>query len=183
MKLDGRRVCTGRWRTGRTLSAWAALLFMAAGPASAARDAADALVVPSASIAADSVQPALKTRIYVGMWTSHVRDPGRGLETNSLLGVAWRGWFGGTFINSYGDRAVSAGMQRGITRTAERPLTASLGYRAGIVTGYDERFLALAERTPVVPFAQLIGGIDHQRVGAEVAFAGLTASVIVSWKL
>jgi hypothetical protein len=173
-------------RIGGAVSACVTLLLALGTHGSAAGCSPD--VAPSATqyvafSESDPVQPALRTRIYVGMWTSHVRDPARGVDANSLLGVAWRGWFGGTFINSYGDRAVSAGLQRNFTRTADKSLTASVGYRAGVVTGYDERFLPLAERTPVMPFAQLIGAIDHRKIGAELAYAGLTASVIVSWKL
>lgn len=129
----------------------------------------------------DAVAEALRTRFYVGMWTSHVRDPARGLDGNALVGGSYRGFFGATFVNSYGDRALAAGIQRGITQ-ANRSFTTSLGYRVGMVTGYDERFLPIAAHTPLIPFAQIVGGLDHRRVGAELAYAGLTASVLLSVK-
>ncbi|MBR9988449.1 MAG: hypothetical protein KFH98_01780 [Gemmatimonadetes bacterium] len=128
-----------------------------------------------------AVVEALRTRFYVGMWTSHVRDPARGLDGNAMVGGSYRGFFGATFVNSYGDRALAAGIQRGITQ-ANRSVTTSLGYRVGLVTGYDERFLPIAAHTPLIPFAQIVGGLDHRRFGAELAYAGLTASVLLSVK-
>lgn len=133
--------------------------------------------------AGDVVGHARRTRFYVGMWTSHVRYPGHGLDTNSLIGVAYRGYFGGTFINSYGDRAVAAGIQRNITSPRQSTIATALGYRAGLVTGYDERFLPIAARTPVIPFMQVVGSIDYSRLGVELAYAGLTTSVLVSFRL
>lgn len=126
--------------------------------------------------------PARQTRIYLGMWTSHLLDPGRGLDANSLVGVAVRGYYGATFVNSYGDRAVALGLQRTLvaSRGGARP---ALGYRAGLVTGYDERFLGVAAKIPAIPFGQLVGSIDLKSAGIELAYAGLVASVIVSWRL
>jgi hypothetical protein len=67
--------------------------------------------------------PAVATRIYLGMWTAHVRNVSSGLDPNSLLGVAYRGYYGATFINSYGNRALSAGIQR--TVVPGRPASTS----------------------------------------------------------
>ena len=126
---------------------------------------------------------AFHTRVYLGMWTSHVRDPGGGLDANSLLGIAFRGFYGATFVNSYGDRAVVAGIQRSLTAPTDGSLTAALGYRFGLVSGYDERFLSIAGSTPVLPFAQLVGSVDHRQLGVELAYSGLAVSLLVNCRL
>jgi hypothetical protein len=129
-------------------------------------------------MAADSLKPAaMRTRLYLGMWSTHLRHLDEGVDGNSLLGIAYRGYFGATFINSWGDRALAAGVQRSFTRPQRGPLTTALGYRAGLVTGYDERFLSLAGKTPVLPFAQVVGSLDYRRIGVEVAYAGIVVSV------
>lgn len=132
---------------------------------------------------ADTSAAAFRTRIYFGMWTSHVRDPGAGLDANSLIGVAFRGFYGATFINSYGDRAVTAGIQRSFTAPKDGRLTTALGYRLGLVTGYDERLFGIAGKTPVLPLVQLVGNLDHRKFGMELAYSGLAMSVLVNWKL
>lgn len=131
----------------------------------------------------DRLPAATLTRVYVGMWTSHVREPQRGLDANSLIGMAYRGFYGATFVNSYGDRAYAAGVQRSTTPSRRAALKTAIGYRAGLVTGYDERFLPLAARVPAVPFVQVVGSVDHGRLGAELAYAGLVASVLISCRL
>ena len=125
---------------------------------------------------------ALRTRAYVGMWTTHVWNLGRGVEGNWLLGIAHGGYFGATFINSFGSRSLTAGVQRNLVpRSGPSPV--ALGYRVGIVTGYDERFLAIAGKTPVLPFLQLVGQFDHRMLGPELTYSGLVASVLLSWTL
>ena len=125
---------------------------------------------------------ALRTRAYVGMWTTHVWDLGRGVEGNWLLGIAHRGYFGATFINSFGNRSPAAGVQRNLVpRSGSSPV--ALGYRVGIVTGYDERFLAVAGKTLVLPFLQIVGQLDHRMLGLELTYSGLVALVLLSWTL
>lgn len=126
----------------------------------------------------------METRLYVGMWTSHLRNLRRGVEANSLLGIAYRGFYGATFINSFGDRAIAAGVQRTLVpANLDSSPSATLGYRAGFVTGYDERFIAIAGKTPVLPFVQLVGMLQHQRLGVEVAYSGVVASLMLSCRL
>ena len=116
-------------------------------------------------------------RIYVGMWTMHLKDLTRGLDNNWLLGVSWRGYYAGTFVNSYGGRAVTAGIQRTVARGADAQVVPSLGYRLGFVTGYDERFMGIASKTPVLPLAQVVGDVEMGPTGLELAWAGLIASL------
>lgn len=126
--------------------------------------------------------PALSTRVYLAMVTAHVRDPSSGAQWNSLVGVSARGFYGATFLNSYGDRGFAGGIQRSLTTGSNSTTRTGLGYRVGVVTGYDERFLAIASSLPALPFAQLLASLDHRNVGVELAYAGLVASVLMSWR-
>lgn len=119
-------------------------------------------------------------RLYVGMWTSHLRNVKAGVDNNWLLGVQWRGMFGGTFVNSFGKRSFTAGIQRTFHGTDEDRNAATLGYRLGLVTGYDERFLPVAARSPVLPLAQVVGDVGVGPTRMELAWAGLIASLAPS---
>lgn len=125
---------------------------------------------PAASVRA----PAL--RVYVGLWTTHFRDITRGMRQNWLVGVSWRGMYGGTFVNSFGNRSFTAGIQRTLARGADGTIIPRVGYRLGLVTGYDEEFWSLAGKTPVLPFPQLLGGFDSGMAGVELGIAPLIAT-------
>ena len=119
-------------------------------------------------------------RLYLGMWTAHVRSMFGAVDSNQLVGVGFRGFYGGTFINSYGSRSVAAGIQRTLLSTPSRTTTPSLGYRLGLVTGYDERFMGIAGRLPALPMAQIVGRLDRGKIGAELAYSGLAVSLALS---
>ena len=116
-------------------------------------------------------------RLHVGMWTTHLNDLSRGLDANWLLALGWRGFYGGTFVNSFGSRAFAAGIERPLVREEGGRVSAGLGYRLGIVTGYDERFIGLAARTPVLPALQVKGDVAVGRTGLELAWVGLVATM------
>lgn len=116
-------------------------------------------------------------RVYVGLWSTHIRDIGRGLRQNWLLGLGWRGYYCGTFINSFGNRSFTAGIQRTVARGEDEGVMPSFGFRLGLVSGYDERFMGIASKTPVLPMGQLLGSLETGRTGVEVGYAGLVATI------
>jgi len=102
-------------------------------------------------------------RLIGGMWTLHpfaISFPR--VEDTHGVGILWRGWFGTTFVNSHGNRALAAGVERVWWEPSFRFLSVGIGYRAGLVTGYDERLLSWADDVPAVPFA---GVLSWVRVG------------------
>ena len=121
--------------------------------------------------------PGKEFRVYVGLWTSHLRRIRTGIDNNWLLGVGYNGLYGATFINSYGTRAFALGLERQLARTADGNVERGLSYRVGLVTGYDQRLNRLAAKSPVVPLAQLVGSVDVGRGRMELAWAGLVASL------
>jgi hypothetical protein len=122
-------------------------------------------------------------RLYVGMWTIHFRDLDRGIDNNWLLALSWGPIYGGTFINSFGKRAYSVGVQRAVARWNSRIVSAGLGYRVGLVTGYDERLFPLAGETPVLPLFQPLITLDASRLGLELSYSGVIASAGLNVRL
>lgn len=122
------------------------------------------------------------TRLYVAMWTTHLKNKFVRLDNNWVGGVSSHGWFGATFLNSFDRRAFTGGIQRTVTASAPRPVRASLGYRLGFVTGYDERFVKLARRTPVLPLAQPYFLLDVSHVGIEVQYTFIVVSTALSYR-
>jgi hypothetical protein len=145
------------------------------------------LVCISAAVAAAQSDPSYgddgrreATRLYVGMWTTHLKHDAVSLRNNWVAGLTYRGFFGGTFLNSYGRRAFTAGIQRTILAAEPHPFGASLGYRVGLVSGYDGRFMRIARETPVLPFVQPFVTLDVHRVGFEIQYTFVIVSVAAS---
>jgi hypothetical protein len=111
------------------------------------------------------------------MWTAHLGDLGQGFQRSWLLAITWRGLYGGSFVNSFGDRAFTAGIERPLLRSADHTVTSGVGYRLGLVTGYDERLLGLASKLPVLPLLQLMGDLAVGRTGVELAWTAKVASL------
>ncbi len=116
-------------------------------------------------------------RLHVGMWTSHFSNLSKGLDANWLVAMGWRGIYGGTFVNSFGSRAFAVGIERPLVRDDGGGVSTGLGYRFGVVTGYDERLIGLAGKTPVLPALQVMGDVAVGRTGLELAWAGKVATM------
>jgi hypothetical protein len=127
-------------------------------------------------------RPQHSSRLYLGMWTTHLKHDVIALNNNWVIGMSYRGFFGATFLNSFGRRAFTGGIQRTIVSAEPRPLGASFGYRLGFVTGYDGRFMRIARKTPVLPLVQPFASIDVQHVGLEVSYTFVVVSVAVSYR-
>jgi hypothetical protein len=124
-----------------------------------------------------------ENRLYLGMWTMHLHEPVLTLRNNWTVGFTTHGYFGATFVNSYGNRAFTGGIQRTIAATAPRAVTASFGIRLGAITGYDGRLMRLARDTPVLPLVQPYARIDVTRFGIEVSYTWVVVSVGLSYRL
>jgi hypothetical protein len=133
---------------------------------------------------AEVYQPGARhsNRLYFAMWTTHLKHDVVSLHNNWAIGISYRGFFGGTFLNSFGRRAFTGGIQRTIVSAEPRPIGASIGYRVGFVTGYDHRLMRIAGKTPVLPMAQPFASIDVQRVGFEVSYTFVVVSVAASYR-
>ena len=98
-----------------------------------------------------------RNRLIVGLWAMHPFEPHfPELDGTDGFGGLWGHWFGATFVNSYGARTFIAGIERDWLSLRRGPFGAGLGYRVGLVTGYDERLIGIAGHTPVLPFGGLL---------------------------
>lgn len=153
--------------------------------ASATAAAQPALAVAATDSTADStVTPRPRdVRLYVGMTTLHFEDVGAGPSNDRLVAVSWGRYYAATFINTFGVRSWSAGVQGEFRRRGAPVGALSLGYRAGLITGYDERFIELAGRTPVLPLLQPLLTVQRSRLGLELSYSGVVASLGVFVRL
>jgi hypothetical protein len=118
------------------------------------------------------------TAIYPGMFTFHL-EPGSRDDNwnNQLIAGTYKGYFAGTFINSFYDRGYAAGIQRvWDTEQFSDNFKNSIGYRVGLVSGYDEQLAPIAAKTPVLPFPQVIDDITWKHVGIELSWCVDTVS-------
>lgn len=135
-----------------------------------------------APVAADRPRAEPPTRLYFTLWTLHLKDDKPGLDNNWAIGLATRGWFGATFLNSYRRRGYAAGLQRTVLSKGDASLGASLGYRLGIVTGYDGRLMKFARNKPVLPLIQPFFVLDVAHFGVEASYTFVVASTAVSYR-
>jgi hypothetical protein len=121
------------------------------------------------------------TRIYFGLWSTHLNADRLHIDTNNpMLGVTHGPIFATTFVNSFGRRAYAAGFQRDLWSRTGRVASASLGLRLGAISGYDERFLNFAKDTPVLPMLSVYSLLELKRVGVEVSWTMVVASAALS---
>ena len=95
-----------------------------------------------------------RDRVLWAMWTLHVHQLDEGWSNDKAITAIYRGLYAGTFRTTHGPRAYSIGLERSWLSTRGSTLGAMLGFRAGLVYGYDGRLGWLAEKYPVLPFAQ-----------------------------
>jgi hypothetical protein len=170
----------GRSKLARRIGQAIALLMLVVLPLGATARQVDAMWFPTENVRADKTAD---PRLYFGMWTIHFRDLDRGLDNNWLVAVSWGRMYGATFINSFGKRAYSVGVQETVAHWNSRIVSLGLGYRAGLVTGYDERLFPLAGKTPVLPLLQPLVTLDAHRLGLEVSYSGVIASAGLNVRL
>ena len=88
------------------------------------------------------------------MWTLHIDHADEGLSNDDLWGVMYRGGFAATFITTHGPRGYTVGLERNWASGERGPLAGMLGFRAGLVYGYDERLGWVAGKCPIIPLLQ-----------------------------
>jgi len=121
-------------------------------------------------------------RVLFGMWTYHLRDLSSGAPNNGLIGVVYKGMMAATFITTHGPRGYALGVERAWTSTAVGPTEVMLGYRAGLLHGYDHRLFRLAEISPVIPFLQPVAFVRGGRFTLDVTYTYVVASFTAGFR-
>lgn len=116
-----------------------------------------------------------QNRLLPAMWTLHVHHMDEGLSNDSLLGLIHSGFYAASFQTTHGPRAYTVGFERDWISGSSGPLGGMLGFRAGLVYGYDGRLGWMAEAVPILPFAQPVA---YGRLGPLAADLTYTWVVI-----
>jgi hypothetical protein len=112
-----------------------------------------------------------RRRFIPAFWVMHPFDAQfPEIEWTRGGGIQASTWFAAGFRNSYDRFSMIAGVERAWFDRSTRSLRYGLGYRAGILTGYDERFMRLASRLPALPFGGLLAWLDFGRVGIDTFY-------------
>lgn len=112
-----------------------------------------------------------RDRLYLGMWTLHFKPSDDQENNNQLIGASYKGYYGGTFINTHGDRVWSAGWQRTLFQKKYGEIEVEAGYRTGMMYGY-KKYLKLGD-TRFFPLLQVLLDIEYKNFGAELSWAGV----------
>jgi hypothetical protein len=121
---------------------------------------------------------------YALMGTLHLHHMHTGLASSRYFGATVRGIYAGTFVTSYGDRALTAGAERNwIAGNLSETWRMSWGYRVGLLYGYDAELMRLAGKTPVLPAAEMLLDVSYRKLGVQFGYAGIVATVGGYWRL
>lgn len=121
--------------------------------------------------------PSEEDRVVVFMTTIHSSHLDEGWSNDEAIGVIWRGVYGGTFRTTHGPRGWSLGLERQWIGVAAGPLEGGVGFRTGLVYGYDRRLGWLADEYPVLPFLQPLVYGSLGPVALDAAWAWVVLSV------
>jgi hypothetical protein len=117
-----------------------------------------------------------RNSLYLGMWSYHFdeTDDDDFRTDNHLIGGAYRGCYAGTFINSSNDRTISLGWQRDFFTREWSDARLDLGYRAGIMYGYDDYSLG---STKLFPLAHLYADVEYRNFGVQFSWVAQVVTV------
>ena len=114
--------------------------------------------------------------LYLGMLTWHFNPESRKDDrwSNNLIGGLYNSIFVGTLLNSFDDRAFVVGVQRNIyTNQLSENNQFNVGYRLGLISGYDQRMSDIAKYLPILPIPELYIDYSYRNFGAELSYIGV----------
>ena len=121
-------------------------------------------------------------RVLWGMWSYHLRDLESGAPSNGVMGLVYKGFMGATFITTHGPRGWALGVERDWISAGAGPAEVMLGYRAGLLYGYDGRLFRLAEITPIIPFFQPVVFMRGGRFTLDATYTYVVVSFTAGFR-
>lgn len=118
-----------------------------------------------------------RDRLIGAMWTLHLHHLDEGWSNDGTVALIYRGLYAATFETTHGPRAYSVGLERSWLSGDWRWAGAMLGFRTGLVYGYDDRLGWLAEKYPVLPFAQPVIYTELGPVAADFTYTWVVVSL------
>lgn len=122
-------------------------------------------------------RPSERDRLIGAMWTLHIHHLDRGWSNDGTVALVYRGLYAGTFQTTHGPRAYTIGFERSWLSQQWNWAGAMLGFRTGLVYGYDGRLGWLAEKYPVLPFAQPVLYAELGPVAADFTYTWVVVSL------
>lgn len=116
-------------------------------------------------------------RLIVGMVTVHVYDFSKPLDQNNALGLVRDGVLGATFITTHGPRGYVVAFERSWAEGRWGPFETMVGFRAGLVGGYDGRLFEQADHVPILPYAQPMGLLRWGGVTLDLTYTWVVMSL------
>ena len=116
-------------------------------------------------------------RALVGMFTMHVYELEDPPTNNWAFGIIRHGVLAATFITTHGPRGFVTAFERSWWEGTWGPTRTMLGFRAGLVYGYDERLFELAKHTPVLPYGQPVALIRAGPVVLDMTYTWVVFSL------
>jgi hypothetical protein len=112
-----------------------------------------------------------RRRVIPAFWRTHPFDQKfPRLAFTRGVGLQASGWLGGIFLNSYDRLSFIAGVERAWAEAEVGNVVLGAGYRAGVITGYDEQLASWADETPVLPFVGVLGWVQVGRVSFDAFY-------------
>lgn len=112
-------------------------------------------------------------RLIWGMSTVHLYKIHEGVSFDpTTVALVHDGFYGATFRTTHGPRGYSLGIERSWLSGSSGPFGGMIGFRGGLVYGYDHRLGWMAEKYPILPFVQ---PVLYGRIGR------LTTDLTYTW--
>lgn len=153
------------------LGAWMALLVLGTSDLGAQVGGSEGPAVSHAGSFSILGSPPERRRIIPGLFALHPFDPkfpemawtrGGGIQAST--------WFAAGFMNSYERFSLIAGVERNWWQHEAVGATLGVGYRVGLLTGYDRRLLQIADQLPALPVGGLLVWMDLGRVAVDTFY-------------
>lgn len=124
-------------------------------------------------------QRSIENRVIWGMWSTHLNRADDPWKNTRALALVYDGLYAATFRTTHGPRAYTVGIERTWATTPRGPVKAMIGYRAGLVYGYDGRLGWAAELTPILPFVQPVAYARMGPFTTDIAYTWVVIAVTV----
>ena len=122
-------------------------------------------------------------RVLWFMTTLHINHVDDGLSNDELGGIIYKGLYAATLETTHGDRAFTAGVERSWVSGGEGIFGWMLGYRAGLIYGYDRRLGWVAEAVKILPFLQPVAYGRIGRFTFDLAYTRVVVSLTMGFRL
>jgi len=122
-------------------------------------------------------------RVIAGMITMHVYELDQAPTNNYAFGLIEHGVLGATFITTHGPRGFALAFERAWLEGTLGPMRTMLGFRTGLVYGYDRRLFELADHTPVLPYGQPVLLVRAGPVSLDLTYTWVVFSLTAGLSL